>query len=176
MLLENDFIRLRAVEPHDADIMWLAEADSDQWIQNSMSAPLSRRNILNYALTYDADPMRSGQLRLMIERKSDPTEIVGIIDLYDISPIHRHAFVGIYIFPPFRLNNFARKALLLLEEYCFNLLNITHLAAKIMEHNEASVSLFESSNYQLRGAIPNWLHANGDSHSLLLYSKILQQQ
>lgn len=96
--LEDNILRLRAVEPDDADMMWEVESDSGQWIENGMSAPYSRKNLKDYAETYDADPIRAGQLRLVIERKMNGgNETVGLIDLYDISSLWRTAYVGIYI-------------------------------------------------------------------------------
>ena len=40
MFLENEIIKLRSVEPEDAETMWIVESDSEQWMQNGMSAPL----------------------------------------------------------------------------------------------------------------------------------------
>ncbi len=88
MFLENEIIKLRPVEPEDAETMWIVESDSEQWMQNGMSAPLSRQNLTDYALSYDADPVRAGQLRLIIESKPEKG-IIGIADLYDISVQHR---------------------------------------------------------------------------------------
>lgn len=172
MILENDYIKLRPVEPEDAAVMWLAEKDSTQWIQNGMCAPLSRHNIKEYALTYDADPFRAGQLRLIIEDKNN-LSVIGIVDLFDISSIHRNAFVGIYIFPDKRGSGYASLSLNLLEDYALRLLNLRHLGAKIMADNVSSSALFEKCGYILRGNIPEWFIIGNASQSMLLYSKIL---
>ena len=116
MILENEHIRLRAVEPEDAETIWIAENDSDQWIQNGMAAPMSRRIIFEYALAYDADPFRDNQIRFMIEEKNC-RKIIGLVDLFEISPIHKNAFVGIYLMADARSKGFGRMALGLLEEY-----------------------------------------------------------
>ncbi len=171
-MLEKGMIRLRAVEPEDAEMMWKIEADSNQWIQNGMSAPLSRQNILDYALSYDANPMSAGQIRLIIENKYD-NEVIGIADIYDISAVHRHAFAGIYIIPEKRRMGYALKSLEVLEDYSFKLLNINHLAAKIMAGNSASKALFEKAKYICRGEIPSWFFCGNESISLLMYTKIL---
>lgn len=172
MILENDILKLRAVEPEDATIMWEVESDSSQWIQNSMAAPLSSNIIYNYALSYDADPFSAGQLRLIVERKSDDG-IIGIIDLYNISATHRNAFVAIYILPEFRRLGYAETAIGLLERYAFENLNLQHLAAKIMEGNDISVKLFCKCGYALRGIIPQWFQTGNIHKNLSIYSKIL---
>lgn len=167
--LEDDSIRLRAVEPTDADRLWEAEADSRQWLDNGMSAPFSRENLRHYASSYDADPIRSGQLRLICETKDG--EIIGIADLYDISATNRTAFVGIYIFEQYRLQGYAHSCLELMEIYARMLLNLRILAAKISETNKASITLFEHSDYKHSGTLPDWLLAGKETHSLLLFCK-----
>lgn len=172
MILEDTDIRIRAVEPDDAYAIWDAESDSSQWIQNSMMAPISRQMLLDYALGYDADPFRAGQIRMIAERKSD-SAIVGIVDLYNISAMHRNAFIAVYILPEFRRRNYAGKAIALLEEYAFKLLNIRHICAKIMENNKPSIFLFRKCGYTLRGEIPDWYLCGNRPSTLLLFSKIL---
>ena len=172
MFLENEIIKLRPVEPEDAETMWIVESDSEQWMQNGMSAPLSRQNLTDYALSYDADPVRAGQLRLIIESKPEKG-IIGIADLYDISVQHRHAFVGIYIFPHVRRSGLALASLDLLERYAFNLLNIRHLVAKVMEDNAASSNLFEKAGYVYRGELPEWYQTGNEFRPLKILSKII---
>lgn len=169
--LENDSIRLRAVEPDDAESLWEAETDSRQWIDNGMSAPLSLRNLKEYAENYDADPIRSGQLRMICENKEGA--MVGIVDLYDISATGRTAFVGIYIFERFRNNGYAAECISLLEFYAHMLLNLRILGAKIAETNVQSIHLFEQAGYELRGNLPGWLLSGNKSRSLLIYTKQL---
>ena len=169
-LLTDDIIRLRAVEPDDALIMWEMEQDSEQWIHNGMGAPYSLHNLEEYANNYDADPIRSGQLRLIVERIEDKS-IIGVIDLYDISAIHQTAFIGIYIRPAFRNNGFASKSIFLLEEYCRLLLNLRQLGAKVMSGNNGSIRLFERAGYELRGILPQWYKSGKTLSDLMLYTK-----
>ena len=147
MFLENEIIKLRPVEPEDAETMWIVESDSEQWMQNGMSAPLSRQNLTDYALSYDADPVRAGQLRLIIESRT--------------------------IFPHVRRSGLALASLDLLERYAFNLLNIRHLVAKVMEDNAASSNLFEKAGYVYRGELPEWYQTGNEFRSLKILSKII---
>lgn len=84
----NYELRLRALEPEDADMMYEAENDEAAWKYSDYLAPLSRELLHHYALTYDAEPFRSGQLRLIIEKDETP---IGILDLMDISARHLRA-------------------------------------------------------------------------------------
>lgn len=173
--LEDDLIRLRAVEPSDAEILWEVETDSNQWRDNGMMAPYSRHNLEEYAKNYDADPIRSGQIRLMIEMK-ESHEIVGITDLYDISALGRTAFIAVYIKPEHRRNNIARRAIIQMEKYAHVLLNLRVLCAKVSEENKASQQMFPSMGYSKCGELPDWLYNAGHSASLLIYCKKLGQK
>lgn len=152
--LELDSLRLRAVEPDDADLMWEADNDASQWGDVGIEAPFSRENMRTYALTYDADPFRAGQLRLILEFDG---VAAGIIDLYDISPSRHTSWVGIYILPRYRGRNFGRVALNLLSDYACDILNLRVLAAKISANNPHSANTFSAAGFQKCGSIPNWL-------------------
>lgn len=174
--LENDEIRLRAVEPGDSDMMWEIETDSTQWLDNGMVAPYSHHNIEEYAKNYDADPIRSGQLRLVCEIKKDErgkTEFLGLADIYDISAICRTAFIGIYIIGQNRRLGYATQVLTLVEKYCRQLLNLRILATKISDSNTASIRLFIKSGYKQTGELPHWLLSGKETHSLLIFTKSL---
>lgn len=160
---------LRPVEPEDADFMWNVESDSLQWIQNSLVAPFSRENLLQYARNYEADPFLAEQLRLIIENKDNKR--VGIADLYEISPQHRRSFVGIYILPEFRRMGIGLEALEMLENYALRLLNLRQLGAKIVDGNEISMQLFLKAGYEWSGTLRNWMQSGKQIFSLHLLQK-----
>lgn len=170
--LEDDILRLRAVEPEDADMMWRVETDSRQWQDNGMSAPFSRHNLREYAENYDADPIRAGQLRLVIEDKNEGKP-VGLIDLYDISASNRTAFIGVYVTEDYRRKGYARKALDLTGIYAGTLLNLRILGAKVSSANRVSRHLFEKAGYSLSGELPGWLLNGKEQNSLLIYTRRL---
>ena len=170
--LEDDTLRLRAVEPDDADMMWAIETDSRQWVENGMSAPYSHHNLREYAENYDADPIRAGQLRLVIGKKDAAgCKAVGLIDLYEISASNRTAFTGVYVIPEERGKGYAAGALRLLGEYAAGLLNLRMIAAKIAESNTASRRLFENAGYEFSGILPDWILCGKETLSMLIYSR-----
>lgn len=176
LFLTDEILRLRAVEPSDAELMWEFESDSSQWRDNGMMAPFSRKNLREYAEGYDPDPIRCGQLRLIIESTETQDaagNILGIIDLFDISATNRTAFVGIYVKPDSRCKSIASRSLALIERYASQLLNLRILAAKVSERNMASRTLFEKNGYTLSGELRNWLLSGKSEFNLILYSKKL---
>lgn len=174
--LKDETIRLRAVEPEDATEMWEIESDSRQWFENGMMAPLSYYNLHEYALKYDNDPFRAGQIRLIAEILDDKKEkylTIGIFDLYDISSIRRTAFVGIYLKQNWRKAGYADRILRIGENYAGQLLNLRILGAKVCQTNEASLYLFERNGYALAGKLKDWLISGNETHDLLIFTKSL---
>lgn len=177
-LLKDDIISLRAVEPSDADQMWVMETDPRQWVHNGMAAPYSRANLLDYAVRYTADPYAEGQIRLMVEtadigQDTGKPETVGLLDIYALSAINHTGFIGIYIREEFRRKGFATRALKLGEEYASRILNIRALGAKVMDCNAGSHALFRKAGYRLCGTLNSWLQTGRETHDMDIYEKLL---
>lgn len=159
-------MRLRAVEPEDADFMYEAENDPEAWKYSDYIAPFSREMLREYALTYDADPYRAGQLRLIAEEGCIP---VGIVDLFDISARHLRADSGIYILPDHRNKGFGTKALECLKEYCIQRLGLHHITATISELNMPAICCYKKSGFKETGLLPDWLRTpEGYEHAVIL--------
>ncbi len=149
-------IRLRAIEPEDVEVMYVWENDTGVWLYSDRIAPLSRKIISDYAVSYDADPFRAGQLRLMVERICDSCPI-GILDLYEVDAINARAMVGIYITTDARHRGYARQSLSLLSEYARDTLGLHSLGAYIAEDNPDSINLFTGCGFTLVGTLSDWL-------------------
>lgn len=149
-------VKLRALEPADADFMFDIENDSQAWRYSDTVAPLSRRILRDYALGYDADPFRSGQLRLVVTDASFGTP-VGLVDLYEISQRHSRAFIGIYILPAYRRKGYAHEAIKSLCNYASQILFLHQLGTRIGDDNPKSICLFEKCGFSLTATLPDWL-------------------
>ena len=172
-MLHSKRLHLRALEPSDSDFMYDVENDAEAWRYSDTVAPLSRRLLREYALTYDADPFTAGQLRLIITEEGD-NRPVGIADLYTISQRHQRAFVGIYICKDFRGKGYAGETLDLLEDYAHNSLHLHQLGVKLEDGHKASQKIFESRGYKLKGKLDEWLSMpDGNFTDMLVYTKIL---
>lgn len=171
-LLRGEKIRLRAVEPEDVQLMFAVENDDSEWLNSDNIAPFSREQLMQYALTYDSDPLRSGQLRLIIE-SIETSQAVGIVDLYEISSIHAHGYIGIYIIPSFRGRGYARESIEKICEYAHRRLRLRHLAARIISLNEASVKLFTRCGFVKAGELKDWAIIDNDPATVLIFQKRL---
>lgn len=167
--MTTDRISLRAVEPGDADFMYEVDNDSSAWAYSDTIAPLSRKMLRDYALDYDADPLRCGQLRLIVTENGTGRP-VGILDLYEISPLHRRAFTGIYILKDFRRTGYAIEALRQVADYVSRHLRITRLWARIPAANFASAELFRKAGFSQEASLHGWFDAPGPEADLHIFS------
>jgi diamine N-acetyltransferase len=156
-LLENDKIRLRALEPEDLDILYQWENDSEWWHYGSTMAPYSRFALRDYlSNTLSQDIIQSRQIRLMIVEKVSQHP-AGTIDLYDFDPVHLRAGVGILLDTAYRRQGFGWQALQLMQEYAFRILLLKQLYAHVPKSNLPSYKLFQKSGYQEAGLLKSWL-------------------
>lgn len=160
-LLENDKVKLRALEPDDLDFLFSTENKSSLWEISDTQVPFSRDLLRKYIDNAHQDIYQAKQLRLVITDKNN-RRIVGLIDLFDYNPQHQRAGVGILILKPFQGKGFASSALELFRDYAFMHLDVNQLYANIPSHNEPSLKLFKKLNFRHIGTQKNWIKINGD--------------
>ena len=157
MLLKNETILLRALEPEDLDCLYRWENDAELWQHGSNLTPYSRfalRDYLSDALTQGI--LQSRQLRLMIV-ETNSQQPVGTIDLYDFDPIHARAGIGILIDKTYRGKGLGLQALELMHEYASRILFLNQLYAYVPKNNLPSYQLFLKSGYEETGILKSWL-------------------
>lgn len=165
---------LRAVEPADADCLYGVENDEEAWASSDTVAPYSMHALRRYAEACTADPFADGQLRLMAVCAGDPGVTAGILDFYEISPLHASAWTGIYIMPAMRGRGYGRELLELGISYAARRLHLANLGARILDSNAASLHLFTGCGFGLRGTLPAWRFADGRMQDLHLLTLPLQ--
>lgn len=171
-MLSDDVIRLRAVEPADVDCLFIWENDSDSWRYGCNKAPLSRHQIWNYATGYDADPLRAGELRMMIVEQSTGAT-VGCVDLTDIDAVNSRAQCGIYISVAFRNRGYGAKALKLICAYADSVLAMHQLWAVIGRENLSSIAVFERCGFNTCGSLRSWIKKRTSFEDALIFQKLL---
>lgn len=157
MWLENENIRLRALEPEDIEILYAWENNTELWKHGSTLTPFSRLSLRQYLAEVQVqDFYQLRQLRLMIEAKNENSKLVGTLDLYEYDPHNSRAGIGILIDEPSREQGYASQTLQVAQEYAFHFLNIHQLFAYIAVDNEKSYALFQKAGYSLVGTLKQW--------------------
>jgi diamine N-acetyltransferase len=162
-LLENENVRLRALEPEDLDLLYQWENDPSVWLLSGTLIPFSKYVLRQYLQNAGKDLYEARQLRLVIEVKAE-SRAIGAIDLFEFDPYHRRAGIGILIAArPDRGKGYAREALEILKEYCFSTLKLKQIWCNIAAGNQRSMKLFTSAGFEVVGEKKAWLFT-GDGY------------
>ncbi len=166
-LLENNVIRLRALEADDLDLLFTIENDPQFWEVSNTLAPYSRQLLGQYLKNADQDIFEAKQLRLVITRKEDEA-VLGLVDLFDFNPHHQRAGIGILIIKKYQQNGYALNALEVFLRYAFEHLDIHQLYAHIPVSNKNSIGLFEKLNFIEVGIQKDWIKVKGQFQDVAL--------
>ena len=157
MILKNDFIRLRALEPEDVDKLYKWENDTQIWHLSNTLTPFSKHVLRQYLKTAAKDIYETRQLRLIIE-VLDEKRPVGAIDLFDFDPFNLRAGVGILVHSKQdRRKGFASQAIETLSGYARSVLGLRQLYCNICEDNEDSLKLFIKQGFVITGQKKEWV-------------------
>ena len=164
-MISGNKVKLRAIEPHDIDLMYQWENDLNIWSVSGTTTPFSKQMMKDFIENSNHDIYTNKQLRLAIDlMESDPDRnpTIGYIDLYDFEPTHRRAGVGILIADQeSRRQGFGLEAINLLCEYAFNIIHLHQLFCNIQVDNDASIRLFSSAGFNRNGELEDWTFNNG---------------
>jgi diamine N-acetyltransferase len=146
-------MRLRKLEPYDLPFLYQWENDAQMWADADTHNPLSQQDLRDYVESTTGDIYKDGQLRLIIENEG---VTMGCVDLFDFDPRNRKAAIGMYIAPEYRHQGIGAKALVLLEQYTFEFLQLRMLYAIIATTNEVCSRLYAHSGYQSSSPLKAW--------------------
>ncbi len=173
MILQGERIKLRAVEPSDANLLYEWENDTTVWHVSNTITPFSKEVIKQYLSSAHLDIYTTKQLRLIIETENK--NAIGCIDLYDFNPLHLRAGIGILISAAeYRRKGYAGEALDILIKYAFNTLNLNQIFCDIGVENTGSITLFQKHNFKIVGTKMKWVKNGkswGDVHFLQLLNE-----
>ena len=135
--MENELIRLRALEPDDVQVLYKWENDTEVWKVSNTIVPFSKYMLLQFIANQQRDIFETRQLRLIIESKQ----------IYD----KRDQGQG-----------YASQALSSLIRYGFQVLGLNQLYCDIPSHNIRSLALFKSKGFTVVGLKKEWTRTTSD--------------
>ncbi len=171
-LLTGPFVRLRALEPADVELLYEWENDTSVWTVSNTLTPFSKFQVEEYIFSAQNDIYAAKQLRLMIVLHQEDNLPAGSIDLFDYDPVHLRAGVGILVREQFRNKGYAREALQILVKYAFTVLRMHQLYCNIMPGNTPSIRLFEQAGFTRCGTKRDWINEGGTWKEEWMYQLI----
>ncbi|MCI5776798.1 MAG: GNAT family N-acetyltransferase [Bacteroidales bacterium] len=149
-------IRLRALEPSDAQTLFEWENDPVTWDAGSRRWPISLADIKALIEHSDLDIWHTRQVRFMIER-TDNGETVGCVDIFDFDPLNMHCSVGVLVKHDARRQGFAREAIRQVCTFARETLLANAILATAAADNDASIALFTSAGFSECGRLKGWI-------------------
>lgn len=171
--LEGTRCRLRALEPLDAQTLYVWENDPRIWGVSGTLAPYSQHILERFIDEQRWDIFQTRQLRLVIETLTG--ESVGLIDLFEFDPLHLRAGVGILIHDPSqRGRGYASDALSILIRYARETLGMHQLWCNVETDNIQSLALFHAAGFTDTGIKRAWNRTPGGWKDEILMQRILE--
>ncbi len=170
MLLENENIKLRALEPEDLDKLYVWENQAAFWVVGNTRQPYSKFQLKQYILQADLNLYENLQLRLIIEQKFD-SKAVGTVDLFDFDIHNSRIALGLFVDEEFQGKGIAKSALQLVEDYVFNFLKVNQLYCHIADSNIASRNMFEKLGYEKNGVLKNWIKGQNGFEDIIVFQR-----
>jgi len=167
-MLENETIRLRALEPEDLEILYKWENDTTLWEYGNTLTPFSRFVLRQYLENATLDIFEAKQIRMIVEDKATKRP-AGTIDLYDFEPYHNRAGIGILIDDSFQQKSYATQALEMMKDYSFRFLKLGQIYAFIPTMNLPSIHLFRKCSFVESGLLKNWNKTTEGVEDVFIY-------
>jgi len=174
-MLENERIRLRALEMNDVDKLFVWENNRVNWRVSQTLTPYSRHILIDYVNSV-TDVFTDKQLRLIIEENESQTAI-GTVDIFDCDFKNKRAGLGILLAEPEkRGKGFASEVMEIVLPYCFQTLSMHQVYCSILTDNEESVRLFKKFGFKEVGIKKDWTYYDGKFYDEVLMQKFKENE
>lgn len=171
LFLQDDTVRLRAMEPEDLTLLYTIENDPEIWDMGTVMIPYSHYTLHHFIATTQNDLYADRQLRLVVTLK-ETGEAIGLVDLFHFEPHHSRAEVGIVLLRDYRGKGLALKALNLLVDYASEVLHLHSLSAWVASDNEQSCRLFSAAAFDTAGVLDDWFMTSEGFKNVVLFQYI----
>jgi RimJ/RimL family protein N-acetyltransferase len=165
-VLTGEQVRLRPVEPEDADALyrWHNDEDVMRWLQSYFHESLAaiRKRIADRAdNSYEKNTFC---IETLEERK-----LIGIVALRDADPINARAHVDIYIGErEYWGGGYGTDAMRTVCRYGFGTMRLHSIELSVVEANERAIKSYQKIGFQVDGRLRQSFHRDGEWHDELL--------
>lgn len=161
---------LRAMEPEDLELLYTIENNRDIWFVGTQTAPFSRYRLREYIANSEVDIYKDEQVRFVIEHDGDG---VGIIDLFNFSPQHRRAELGIALLENVRGKGIARLAIRQIADYAREVIHLHQIYAIVPMENADSLRMLEACGFERVSEFKDWIFSRGKYQNAMMMQLFL---
>lgn len=171
-------MRLTALEPEDLELLYNIENNRSQWCVSSANVPYSRYALRDYIANQNYDIYADKQVRFVVrvgEEGEKPSDMkaIGLADLFDFSPEHQRAEVGLAITATETGRGYGKEAMRQLTEYAAEVLHLHAVYAVVPVDNEASIAMLRACGFSEEHFLREWLRSNDGWKDALFMQKML---
>jgi len=162
----NDLV-LRTILPKDIDFLYAVENDSAYYHLSDSYGPYTREDLVAYITKANVPLKTAKQYRFVICLPDDAA--IGFVDLFNYSEDKQGLGLGIIIYNKVHRNRgYAKKAIQLIQEYCFERLAINTIKASVLDDNKNSLLLFAQLGFKKGNTGIRW-NSYLQEHKTLVY-------
>lgn len=161
-------IRLRGIEPSDAETFfrWNLDSDTGRYL-DFVWPPISRALVQKQADEGALKTMEADSFTWIMEDSEGVA--VGSIMTHHCSPRNGTFAYGINVLAEHQRKGYASEAIRFVVTYYFEELRYQKVTAEVYSHNAASRALHERLGFQLEGTIRRMIYSGGEYHDILYY-------
>jgi RimJ/RimL family protein N-acetyltransferase len=165
---QGKLVRLRAIEPSDADTLF--EWNQDTEMTRSLYRvpfPQSRESNMRWVQETSARGPQNDSYFWVIETL--PGQMVGTLSTHSTEQRNGTFKYGLAIMEAHKRKGYASEAIRLLLRYYFDELRYQKVVAEVYAFNETSISFHENFGFVLEGRLRRMIYTNGTHHDMLMF-------
>lgn len=171
---EGEHVRLRAVEPEDADIHWHWDQQSDGMrLLDRLYFPRSHAGTRLWAEHAGAFEDPNGAATFIIE--SLEGEHVGVINTHRCDPRVGTFGYGLAIRPEHRRKGYASEAIRLVLRFYFEELRYQKVTTEVYDFNEPSLRLHERLGFTREGQLRRMGYTRGRHFDIIVFGMTAEE-
>lgn len=166
-------LRLSALEPEDLELLYTIENDRDMWSVGNTNVPYSRFALKDYIVNQQFDIFADKQVRLVVRVEEGSERAIGLIDLFNFSPEHSRAEMGLAILKAEQGRGYASEAIRKLADYARDIVHLHQIYCIVPADNEPSLSMLRSNGFGNEQTFKDWIRRGEKYADAVLLQKIL---
>ncbi len=167
-------VRLRAIEPEDAEAFYTWNLDSESArFMDFVWPPQSLASVKAWAQKTSTEEVKDDQYACVIENRAG--EIVGYINAHTTDRRVGSFRYGVGVRAEQRGHGYAAEAILLFVRYFFEELRYQKVTATVYANNPASIHLHEKLGFQLEGRVRRVIYTQGQYFDELYYGMTCEE-